>query len=1253
MKNKKNNDRKTLSHKFVISFFVPFLIGTIISIIYVVFIFSVSPSSINSKRDLIKILREKEYKKTLPLILSGMYCINNLFQLYINNIAKIASFYKYNSKKLVDSVEDVEAKLRLINKFSYNGINDEQINKFNNLYKKYNYNNEYLYNQAKWFIDLNKIELNQNNDINLINQIYSLINLIPILKTIIKTTNVYYETAEIANQVFIMFSESELFFKYPIVYEYLNGKDLRALYQTTNCKTTKNEQYPQYYYFKCRPYYSFLLRAVNKGYNVSISDIYKFVEGNYGITVCFQFPDVVSENKELVSICHDMELETVIKQLNSINNKIPGYIFLMKVGSEIPLYYPEQFKKNLINLANMEFSLKSQYYSDEVSLFIKNISTIVAEYKYNKSNTEIISFDISKNDELYNYSLYPIYFDLPDISEPIHMLTLVYVNPHNKDYQIEYLYSTICISGIYLLMGCFLLLLSKYLITSIAKNIVRPIKTIKDLLEQDMDDNTIDYQDEKEIYNKDNDINFKNDNRKLAKKTYTNVIGEENDIDGNIINKKDTFVRKESFLMPGISAASTFISQPTMVGSEKEGGKKYPNFLENKNSNLNLKLIEEENNSSDDEFNSSFDNEEEIDKSKYRSDNIQQLFIKLVDLKNAFKCLKNTKPSNDKLLNLVYAQNVFNDINNLEASSLCQSNISSLFVKVEEFDKAISHLYNGIEDINKKIFPKNHNNKNKEIKINIDKLKKKIKNENLINRYIKLFYCYRQYFKMLKRKYKNNSSIDINLDSFYITHHIKTYKKCLDDYIYRVKEYIGGKDLCIGLLAKLEEKISFELPSFKDANKENDFYKNIRNNISKNEKEKIVNEIIELFKEVDKLNNSKVSINNYNIVHLINVLKYDSDIVNAMDVPPSILIQKTNYLKGKFHLKCYDYKTAITHFENALDYGKIGDIEITINTYKYLIKISKIYLDLVNNDIEFHSQEYKNKIELKEDKQRKEILEKYIKDLTTQMNNFRYIPKDIFIILNFGNISKSNNLNINEKFINIQKILVNIYENITTNKDRMGIIEYKNNDYRFLITLKNKDEKNDKKFKEIFDNLEFFLLSSCDSDNNNIDTSSNNNYSILNRINGEEKNLLSIKNIEKEKSKENKGMNSSCLFNSIKYGNGYLKRKQLNYLDNNSIVDNWFIFISCAMTDDEINEIIQKPINENLFPDEESNNNLIIIFYENISEEGKKKLIKWLKFNKSTVLMKDELINLKDIMGTKGEKQKIIFDLEKYKDKLQ
>ena len=111
--------------------------------------------------------------------------------------------------------------------------------------------------------------------------------------------------------------------------------------------------------------------------------------------------------------------------------------------------------------------------------------------------------------------------------------------------------------------------------------------------------------------------------------------------------------------------------------------------------------------------------------------------------------------------------------------------------------------------------------------------------------------------------------------------------------------------------------------------------------------------------------------------------------------------------------------------------------------------------------------------------------------------------------------------------------------------------------------------------------------------------------------------------------------------------------RQLNYLNNNIILDNWLIFVTCGMSDDEIDEIIEKPIDETLFSNEEDTNcNLIIIFYENISEEKKRKLKKWIKFNKSVVLIKDELTKLKEIMGTKGEKQKIIFELEKYKDKL-
>ena len=1253
MKKKRQNNHKRLSRKFITSFFLPFLIGTIISILYVIFIFSVSPGFINSQEDLKKILREKEFKKTLPLILSGIYSINNMYQLYINNIAKICAFYKYNSQRLVN-YKNISEKLRFINKFSFNGVNEDQIKKFHDLFFKYNNNYEYLYNQGRWFINLTKIDLEaNNNDKKIINQIYSLINLIPLLKTILKITNPYYQQAEVDNQILIMFSESELFFKYPIVENYMYGSDLKSLYHTADCKT-KDEQYPHYYYFKCRPYYSFLLKEVDKGHSVSISDIYKFVNGNYGMTICIQFQDVIDneeEKKDFVSICHDMEIETIHQQLNSINNKIPGYIFLIRVGSEVPIYYPELFKKNYENLANMEFSIKNEYYNDEISLFTKNITTIIAEYKYNNSNTEIVSFDISKNNEKYNYTLFPIFFDLPEMNEPIHLLTLVYVNPHNKDFQVVYLYSTICISFVYLLMGFFLLLLSKYLITSIAKNIVRPIKIIKDLLEQNFEITTIDNNEEREIYNRNNDINNnittnnENKNPRSDFISFSTNLNKENELGEENADNSDKGEKQKVSLVD----TNNFLNDNNSVLFLSEGNNRLPNiFGDNKNINLKIKLLDDENESSDDDNDSSFDNDEEIDKTKYRSNNIQQLFMKLVDLKNAFKCLEDTKLSNDKLSDLVQAQTVFKEINNLEASSLCESNISSIFIKSEQFDKAISHLYNGIEDINRKIFPKSHNSKNKEKKINIDEIKKRIKNENLLNRYIKLFFSYYKYFKMIKKKYKNKTLYELNIDTIYITHHIELYKKCLDDYIIRVKEYVGGKDLCIGLLSKLEEKISFELSPFKEVIREND----IKNSLNKNEKEKLINEIFELFKDVDKLTHNKITTNNYNIIHLINLLKYDSDIVNAMDIPPSILIQKSNYLKGKFHFKCYDYKMAIEYFENALDYGKIGDIEITMNTYKYLIKIAKIYLDLVNNDIEFHSHEHKYKLELKEDKQRKEILENYIININNEIKSYKYIPKDIFVILNLENQSKTNDFSVNEKFSNIQKILSNIYENVTTTKDRIGILEYKNEDYRFLISLTNKDEKNEKKINEILENLELFLYSSFENINNNFthyNNDNNNNQINRNNSSSSKKNLLNLKNKEKEKYKE-EGKNPLSLFNSIKYCNGILKMKHINNLKNDKI-DNWFIFVTCNMSNDDINEITQKPLNEVLFPNDETNNNLIIIFYDNVSDDSKRKLKKWIKYNNNAVLTKDELIKLKGIMGTKGERQKVIFELEKYKDK--
>ena len=413
---------------------------------------------------------EKEFKKTLPLILSGIYSINDIFQLYINNLIKIQSYYIYNSKRFIEQSNDT-FKNKTINKFSFNGVNKEQINKFNDLYIKYNSNKEYLLNQVKWFINPEKTILDKNNenDISIINQLFSVINLLPLMKTILKLSNIYYIDSDITNQIYMMFSSSELFIKYPIIKNNLFGQDLLNIKNPSNCKN-KLGKFPEYYYFKCRPYYSYLLKEVKKGYNLSISNVYKFLNGNYGITICIQFNDIINDN-EVIALCHDLDMNFINSQLDSINNNIPGYIFLMKAGSEVPIYYPVEFKDTeYINLANMEFNIKDEYYNDEISLFTKNMPILIDEYKYsNDTIKNIKSFDISKNNEKYNYTIFPIFFEIPDNPNllPVHLLTLVYVNPYDKKFELDFVYSTILIVIIYCIMEILLILLCKYLFMSI------------------------------------------------------------------------------------------------------------------------------------------------------------------------------------------------------------------------------------------------------------------------------------------------------------------------------------------------------------------------------------------------------------------------------------------------------------------------------------------------------------------------------------------------------------------------------------------------------------------------------------------------------------------------------------------------------------------------------------------------------------------------------------------------------------------
>ena len=1140
-KNRKKK-KKRLSTKFLTVFFIPFFFGTLISTIVVIVYINISHEKLINNIKVQNTFENSKEKSSIPIILNAKFFIFDYIQKYINNLIKIREYYLSLKDTLKDKI-DFEDEKKIMH-FFFNAINDTEINNFKESYDK---NNESKFTHAKWFINKEKkyIKFNEN-DTTLINQLYYFSYLIPLLKTII-------EISEKQSLIYIISTLNNLMIKYPIEEKYMDGSDFNILSNTINC-LKYNENIIDYYFYKCRPYYRSMKISKKLGYNFTISDVYKFIDGNFGITICIQFEDIILINDNTIIICQDININNLITILNNFNSKLDGYFFITKINSNIPIYYPFIFDIEEYNeISKMEFTLNNKYYMDEISKYKENLSNLTQIFKENK----YITFDTYKNGQLFKYIIYPIFFDYNN-NYKYHFLSIIYVRPKIisiEQYQDSKI-TNIYISILFSIMALIQLLLTKYLISSLAKNLIKPIKLIKKLLETDFEIITD---------NSNNTNNLINNNNYLKK---------------NNSLLKDTFINENSPLLNHSNISTKTNENETSIIN---------NYITLNNNFFTNENFNDENNS----LSSSSSNDDEDENNKYKSNNIQKLFVKFIDLKNSFKNFDNQN-INDNLPYLVHSQNIFNNINNINAFSTCQSNISSFFIKNKEFDKAISHLNEGIRNIRIKIL--NFKNQNE--------LKRQIKTENLTNRYLKLFYCYKSYFKYIKKINKRESNKLIN-SNFYIEHHIEKYKKHINDYIELINKINDEKELCIALLEKVEELIEFEIiPS-----------KNNIHNINNNELSKKQNQIktiIELFKQIDKLNDNKF-IQNYNIIHLINILKYEPEIVNAMDIPPSILIQRTNYLKGKFYFKCSHYKKAIFFFENSLIYNKVGNIRIIISSIKKLIKISKIYLTLVNNDIEIHKNESKYKYELRDDKQRKQILLNYINNLKQEINIYKYIKKDICFILNLSNISSINS----DRFHNIHKVLINIYENILTYKDRLSIIAYIDGIFKFIIDLKKKTIENDNFIFEQLNNIQNII---------NIDFSRKNSTLFQNSLK----------------------VNESILSKSIQFTYKYLKKKQMG-LNNFNKRENWYIYLTNDISINEIKCLQKKPLKKYFNSRDDDNlNNLVILFYENI--KIKKELLNWLKYNKSCVIIRNEIDKLKNIMGTNGEIQNINFDIEKYKD---
>lgn len=1116
--------KKSLAKKFSFCFHVPLVICTVISICVTIPLIIFFFPLIRKNPVILGVFEENIERKSRPILLHVMSILCAYFQKYINNLTKAREFY-VNSTEHLNLNNDNFTEMRLqIQEAMFNGYSSDDITKFKEEYNKSQTTTPdiNLY-RAKWYTkpppndeNLLKKDLNDLSDREktIIKQLYVVANSIPLLKTA-------YELSKPSDEFSIMFSSTELFIEYPFNLKSVNENYLFN-YSHSNTCSDNNGTFPNFYYFKCRPYYHSLMKSIEKGLNISFSDIYKYSYGYSGVTSCINFKDTIKHKNDTyvdgnVTICQDFLINELKDNFEKLNNLLTGYFFIAKVDSYIPLYYPNSDSEDEKTLLTMlEFGINSEYYSDDVSKYTSYVDEIISPINLTdlKSMDDYMkTFILPKNGKNYKYTIVPVtlFFDNGLNQQPYHMLSVVFARPNGLDLELFTSVQSISIAlaVFYIYVSAIIALISKYLITSIARNIVKTIKVIKKMLEMDYEIST--------------------NERSQVKDNYEN---------SNALVKGD-----EKPLLLRRSNSQTIYKK-----------------------NYNTSDLDDDDNDSDEDY-----DDEEEDQSKYRSNNLQELFVKLVDMKNTFKKLNYPSKTSEKLPFLVHAQSIF--INNHSIYSTCQSNISSIFIKYHQYDKSISHLLNAIEKI-------------KSENTTLESIKKQFRSENLSNRYLKLFYSYRSYFKEVKRLIQINN---IPSSYFYVSHHILKYRQCVDDFVHFTRMVNDPKDLSLALMEKLEEMISFEMGKRQE-------------NAPKASKIETIKTILDLFNEVDKLNENLI-VSNYNVIHLINILKYDCEMVSSMDIPPSILTQHTLYLKGKFYLKCGHYKLAIENLENSLNFGNIGNITIKINAIKKLIKISKIFKNIVKNELDFAiTHESKSKSENENNRQRKLQLENFIYSLNEELIKYKYFERDICFILNLSNISLNS-----DQFSNAIKSLTYIFENIITYRDRIAIIVYINGMFKIIVNLTQKTYENENS-----------LLSYINSFGSILKFPQNNSHT------------------QEE--------NTNIISQAILYSYQYLLKKQMGLINDKR--DNWYIYLTKEVTKEEIDSFKKRPL-ESYFRNGQLHN-LVILLFEN--EEIKRSLRKYIKFNRSCAINKNDIEKLRDIMGTIGEMQNIEFDLEKYKD---
>ena len=1073
---------------FFRSFFYPFLIGVLMSMITVTyFLGKFTHNYIDERTGKNVVDLEKEYAE-ININSVNKILTTSLLKIQISLNEQILYYQKLSNRTKDLTNQKINDYLKCLL-----DIDDEFILKNRKNFKYVGF----------WFIDNNTTFESLEDDSFTKLQLIVFSNIIQNVYTTLEATNT------LVPYFYFMFDKTDLFINFPIEYDYL----LNNLNVYTNFEdnpswcTDSNGKIYKTYKFKCREFYLNFQKSEQKKFDINFSDQenktihltnpYKDLgqDNNPNIfTMCIDFYDPISNG--IAYACADVYQDNLLFSFDNFNSKLVGYFLISLVGLNKVFYFPQLDDFSRTPAENI-FRWDRKFYLKEKTDFINNVQNLITsnyikyingsnnvfvnEIKINGVNTSEQYFYF--NGVKYYFSLYPVVLEnLKGYTE--HVLSIVYFYNNNlyydkfKSYQYNSNIKILLEILLFTIFGSGLLYLVVLTFNTLAKYIVIPIKNVNYMLKgiHIGGENRIEYLDflkkrQNENLEKLEKIYFYKD-KKIKNEMIDNNNDNDDNKDNNDNNKKNDFQEDQLNKSNDKNNLNDFEFNGEIINSKINYNQKYDKESDYIEKEINF-----------------YDFDEEL--LQYRPLEIDRLVKVLLNLKGAL-LVTSSNNQIEKIINYSYSEGIFRNFKNKEGASICQSNIGNLQSQLLKFDKAIYHLALSIQDDKlKRFFSRTLSDELDESDVllqklyltyNKDKNKEKenklvVKQQNnshdnfsqkrigmLINsRYCKLINVYFKFFSTIKK-----SNIEMLSGQFMNTyfHTINYYHKILIQYIYLC--YMKNDSVKIGesILDYIEFLIKFK---FK-LSKNNKYILNIHNRDHPEYKEKqiykkkIFDKIMKWFNLFDSYV-SHVSDNSLlgdekSIVDDMNLENNDINSGSHSVFLFKVNIQRGDFLKGKLAIACDNYKDALFFFILASKKKSIVlDGLIQKKSLKYINKITnKIYKklekygiinSLINNSfIEYDKIKYRknNKINLnnKEDKDKKTFKDEIniIKnEILNDINECNVKQsKDIIILIDFNLYENELNVKNNiDSFIDQANIILNNY---LSNNDKLGVFIY-------------------------------------------------------------------------------------------------------------------------------------------------------------------------------------------------------------------